>query len=190
LLASVVTLALAFNFINGFHDSANAIATSVLTRALSMRNAVLLAGAQNFIGAVISTGVANTIAKGIVVPALLQGRSGQIVVLATVVAAIVWNLVTWWLGLPSSSSHALIGALVGAGVSAGGWGVLTLKDPKGIPYIIKGLVLSPIFGFARRRPHDRSDEYLRAAGSFADQQALQMAADNFGEFHGLHSWVE
>jgi PiT family inorganic phosphate transporter len=147
ILIAVVVLALSFDFINGFHDSANAIATSVLTRALSMRNAVLLAAFWNVVGAVIWKGVAQTIAKGIVVPSLMQGAEGQIVVLATVLAAITWNLLTWWWGLPSSSSHALIGALVGAGFAAGGARVLTLHDPAGIPKILYALIFSPIFGF-------------------------------------------
>jgi len=95
LVITVTTLALIFDFINGFHDSANAIATSVLTRALSMRNAVLMAAALNFVGAVIWTGVANTIGKGIVDPATVMGRSGQFIVLAALVGAIVWNLITW-----------------------------------------------------------------------------------------------
>jgi len=155
IIISVVVLALAFDLINGFHDSANAIATSVLTRALSMRNAVLIAAAANFLGAMLSTGVAKTIANGIVTPTLIKGVSGQILVLAAVLAAIIWNLVTWWLGLPSSSSHALIGGLVGAGIAAGGRRVLILQTvnwhnlthPDGILKIIEGLVLSPIFGF-------------------------------------------
>lgn len=147
LLWSVVVFALAFDFINGFHDSANAIATSVLTRALSMRNAVIFAAALNFIGAILWTGVAKTIGKGIVDPSLVSGISGQVIVLATVVAAIIWNLVTWWLGLPSSSSHALIGGLVGSGLAAGGAKVLTLHDPDGIPKVVKALIFSPLFGF-------------------------------------------
>lgn len=147
LLILVVVFAIIFDFINGFHDSANAIATSVLTRALSMRNAVLLAAALNFIGAMIWEGVAKTIGKGIVDPSLVSGMPGQVVVLATVTAAIIWNLVTWWLGLPSSSSHALIGGLVGAALVAGGTGVLTLHDPNGIPKVVKALVFSPILGF-------------------------------------------
>jgi inorganic phosphate transporter, PiT family len=143
-IITVVILALAFDFINGFHDSANAIATSVLTRALSMRNAVLMAAAMNFIGAVIWTGVAKTIGKGIVDPGLVHGRPGQILVLAALIGAIAWNLFTWWRGLPSSSSHALIGALVGAAVAAKG---VTILNGKGLLTILMALVLSPIVGF-------------------------------------------
>lgn len=149
LLILVVVLALTFDFINGFHDSANAIATSVLTRALSMRNAVLLSGVMNFVGAILLSGVAVTIGKGVINPAspVIQGQSGQILVASAIIAAIIWNLVTWWQGLPSSSSHALIGALTGAALVAGGPGILTLHNKEGLPKIIEGLVLSPIFGF-------------------------------------------
>lgn len=143
-IGTVVVLALAFDFINGFHDSANAIATSVLTRALSMRNAVLLAAAGNFVGAMIWTGVAKTIGKGIVDPAAVHGRPGQILVLAALIGAIAWNLFTWWRGLPSSSSHALIGALIGAAIATRGVAIL---NGKGVLTIFAGLVLSPIIGF-------------------------------------------
>ena len=144
LLGSIVFLALAFDFINGFHDSANAIATSVLTRALSMRNAVMLAAFQNFVGAMIWTGVAQTIGKGIVNPKMIIGTQGQILVLAALTGAIAWNLFTWWKGLPSSSSHALIGAIIGAAVTARGIGVL---DGPGLKKIFASLVFSPIIGF-------------------------------------------
>jgi len=144
LLASVVVLAVGFDFINGFHDSANAIATSVVTRALSMRNAVMMAAVVNFIGAIIWTGVAKTIGNDIVNPKLVQGLTGQSLVLAALIGAIAWNLITWWKGLPSSSSHALIGSLIGAAVAAQGVGVLKLK---GIIKIITILVISPIVGF-------------------------------------------
>lgn len=144
LIISVVVLAVAFDFINGFHDSANAIATSVVTRALSMRNAVIMAAIMNFSGAMVWTGVAKTIGNDIVNPALIKGLSGQSLVLAALVGAIVWNLVTWWKGLPSSSSHALIGSLIGAAVAAHGFTVLKMH---GITKIIIILVLSPIVGF-------------------------------------------
>lgn len=144
IIVTVVVLALAFDFINGFHDSANAIATSVLTRALSMRNAVIMAAGMNFVGAMIWTGVAKTMGKGIVDPNLIHGKSGQIIVLAALVGAIAWNLFTWWKGLPSSSSHALIGSLVGAAIAARGVGVL---NGKGLSVIFTTLVASPIIGF-------------------------------------------
>lgn len=111
-LAFVIFLALAFDFINGFHDTANAIATSVSTRALKPRTAIMLAASMNFIGALMFTGVAKKIGGSITDPTLLD--NGIDIVTATLIAAIIWNLVTWWLGIPSSSSHALIGALAGA----------------------------------------------------------------------------
>src|SRR5213078_4785527 len=119
-LVAVVVVALFFDFTNGFHDTANSIATSVSTRALSPRNAVAMAAILNFVGAFISFKVAATIAKGIVDP---QGITLDII-LAGLVGAITWNLVTWYLGLPSSSSHALIGGIIGSAVAAAGWDVV------------------------------------------------------------------
>jgi PiT family inorganic phosphate transporter len=116
LLVLVVAAALAFDFTNGFHDSANAMATSIATRALPPRIAVGLSAVLNFAGAFISIAVATTIAKGIVD----AGAVGLPVILAALVGAITWNLVTWLFGLPSSSSHALIGGLVGAALAAAG----------------------------------------------------------------------
>src|SRR6185503_18512260 len=109
-LVLVVVLALAFDFINGFHDTANAVATVVSTNVLPGRTAVLLAAAFNFVGAFVGVGVAKTIASGIADPALVT----QLVVAAALLGAIAWNLFTWYHGIPSSSSHALIGGLVGA----------------------------------------------------------------------------
>src|ERR671936_2475350 len=117
LLVVIVLLGLIFDFINGFHDTANAIATSVATRVLSPGRAVLMAGALNFVGALSGTAVATTVGKGIVPPE----QSAQTLVVSALIAAILWNLVTWYLGLPSSSSHALIFSLVGAGVGGAGW---------------------------------------------------------------------
>ena len=116
-LVAVVVLALFFDFTNGFHDAANAIATTVSTRALTARAAVLMAGVLNFAGAFISVKVATTIGKGIVDAQVVTIE----VVLAGVVGATVWNLITWYRGLPSSSSHALIGGVAGAGVGAAGF---------------------------------------------------------------------
>ena len=141
LVIAVVVLALIFDYINGFHDSANAIATSVLTRALSIRSAVLLAALQNFIGAIIWTGVATTIGKGIVDPKTIT----QTVVLSSVTAAIMWNLITWHFGLPSSSSHALIGGVVGAVLGYKGFAHLNWR---GLDKIITALITSPILGMA------------------------------------------
>lgn len=138
LIIAVVILALAFDYINGFHDTANAIATSVSTRALTPRAAVWLAAGLNFAGAMYSTGVAKTIGGEIV-------KSAQMVTEATIIAAmigaIVWNLLTWWFGMPSSSSHALIGGLVGAVLVARGPEGLNVE---GILKIVASLIFSPI----------------------------------------------
>jgi PiT family inorganic phosphate transporter len=138
---ALIVVALGFDFTNGFHDAANAIATSVSTRALTPRAALALAAVFNLLGALVSTKVASTVGKGIIdVP---HNHEGLVVVFAAVVGAIVWNLITWYLGLPSSSSHALIGGLVGAALASAGhvqWhGVL---DKVVIP-----MVLSPLVGF-------------------------------------------
>jgi inorganic phosphate transporter, PiT family len=119
-LVTVIAVALFFDFTNGFHDAANAIATSVSTRAVSPRLAVLGAAALNFAGAFVSLKVAATVAKGVVDP----GAIGLKVVLAGVIGAIAWNLLTWLLGLPTSSSHALIGGVAGAAVAAAGFDVV------------------------------------------------------------------
>jgi inorganic phosphate transporter, PiT family len=119
-LVAVVAVALFFDFTNGFHDAANAIATSVSTRALPPRIAVVFAAVLNFAGAFISLKVATTVGKGIVDPNVVTLK----VVLAGVVGAIAWNLTTWLLGLPTSSSHALIGGVMGSAVAASGWSVV------------------------------------------------------------------
>ena len=117
LLALVVITALAFDFTNGFHDTANVVASSISTRALSPRAAVALASLLNFAGAFISLKVAATVATGIVETSAIT----QTVVFAGLVGAIAWNLVTWFYGLPSSSSHALIGGMIGAMLSSPRW---------------------------------------------------------------------
>src|SRR3982750_146110 len=116
ILVIVVITALAFDFTNGFHDTANAIATSVSTRAMSPRVAVAMSATLNFVGAFLSLAVAATIAKGIVEATSVT----LLTVFAGLVGAIVWNLATWWLGLPSSSSHALIGGVGGSTLAPGG----------------------------------------------------------------------
>lgn len=138
----VVILALAFDFINGFHDTANAIATSISTRALTPRRAILLASTLNFVGALTFTGVAKTIGGKIADPAKLD--HGMEVVIAALVAAIAWNLITWWFGIPSSSSHALIGSLTGAVISAAGFAKI---NGSGFVSIVEALILSPIAAF-------------------------------------------
>jgi PiT family inorganic phosphate transporter len=116
LLIVTILFALLFDFTNGFHDTANAVATSVSTRALSPRLAVLIAAIANLGGAFVTTAVATTVGKGIIDTGLANPRT----VLAAVMGAIVWNLLTWWQGLPSSSSHALVGGLVGAALAQSG----------------------------------------------------------------------
>ncbi len=141
-LVAVVIVAIFFDFTNGFHDTANAIATSVSTRALSPRTAVLLAAILNFLGAFVSFAVAATIAKGIVNPEVVTLS----VILAGLVGAITWNLVTWFLGLPSSSSHALIGGIAGSAIAADGLDVVYWS---GIwEKVVKPGILSPTLGFA------------------------------------------
>jgi inorganic phosphate transporter, PiT family len=141
LLAALIGIALLFDFLNGLHDAANSIATVVSTRVLAPRLAVLWAAFFNFIAfAVFGLHVANTLGTGIIEPGVVDAR----IVFGALTGAIVWNLVTWRLGLPSSSSHALIGGLVGAGIVKGGiaaviWG--------GIGKTAAGIVLSPVLGF-------------------------------------------
>lgn len=139
-LVVIVTLALIFDFINGFHDTANAIATSVATKVLTPQQAIAMSAALNVVGALTGTAVAKTISKDIVP----QEYATLHLVGAAIVSAIIWNLFTWWRGLPSSSSHALIFSLVGAGVAAGGWGIII---PKGVIKTLQGLAYSPVLGF-------------------------------------------
>jgi PiT family inorganic phosphate transporter len=134
-LFAVVAVALFFDFTNGFHDTANSIATSVSTRALSPRVAVLSAAVLNFLGAFVSFAVAATIAKGIVDQEVITLK----IILAGLVGAITWNLITWYFGLPSSSSHALIGGMIGSAIAAEGFGVVKwngLKDKVLIPSLV------------------------------------------------------
>ena len=138
----VIVLALGFDFINGFHDTANAIATSVSTRALKPRVAILMAACMNFLGALMFTGVAKTIGGSVADPTTLS--NGLEIVSATLIAAIIWNLVTWWFGIPSSSSHALIGALAGGVFAGAGMDALNMG---GFKNIVLALILSPIIAF-------------------------------------------
>ncbi|MFY4775002.1 inorganic phosphate transporter [Metabacillus sp. RGM 3146] len=138
----IVAGALIFDFINGFHDTANAIATSVSTKALKPRHAIILAAVMNFLGAMTFTGVAQTITKDIVDPFKLE--NGSIIILAALIAAIFWNLLTWYFGIPSSSSHAIIGSIAGAVIAAAGFGALNYK---GFTKILEGLLISPVIAF-------------------------------------------
>ena len=137
----VILVALGFDYTNGFHDAANAIATSVSTRALAPRTALLMAAVMNLVGAFLGTEVASTVGSGII--AAPQGLAGLVVVLAALIGAIVWNLVTWYFGMPSSSSHALIGGLVGAALASAG----TVQWNGVIDKVVIPMVLSPVVGF-------------------------------------------
>ncbi|MHA6795199.1 anion permease [Pseudonocardia bannensis] len=137
----VIVVALVFDYTNGFHDAANAIATSVSTRALAPRTALIMAAVMNLIGAFLGTEVASTVGKGIIEAP--QGLSGLVVVLSALVGAIIWNLLTWWFGLPSSSSHALIGGLVGAALASAG----TVQWSGVLEKVVIPMVVSPIVGF-------------------------------------------
>jgi PiT family inorganic phosphate transporter len=139
-LAAIIALGLAFDFVNGFHDTANAIATSVATRVLSPGQAVSMAAVLNVVGAVSGTAVATTVGRGIVPPEVAT----QQLVAAALIAAITWNLLTWWLAIPSSSSHALIFSIVGAGIAAAGIESIQIG---GITKTLQGLVFSPLLGF-------------------------------------------
>lgn len=138
LVVIVVLLALGFDYINGFHDTANAIATSVSTRALTPRMAIWLAAGLNFGGAMYSTGVAKTIGGDLVKSASMVNQQ---VIIAALLGAIAWNLLTWWMGIPSSSSHALVGGVVGAVLVSTGFDALKME---GIIKIIASLIVSPI----------------------------------------------
>ncbi len=141
LLLAVIITALLFDFINGFHDAANAIATSVSTGVLPLRTAVLIAAVCDFCGALLGTAVAQTIAGSFADPAIVT----LTLMLAVLLGACVWNIITWWFGLPSSSSHALIGALAGAVVVRGGWGAFNWRNLVG--KVLVPLVASPLMGF-------------------------------------------
>ncbi len=140
LVIFIVSAALAFDFMNGFHDAANSIATVVSTRVLPPKAGVLWAAFFNFVAAFgFGVGVAATIGRGIIVTGVIN----EWLILATLTGAITWDIITWWFGLPTSSSHALVGGLVGAGVVAGGWTVVQFQ---GVFTIALFIVLSPLLG--------------------------------------------
>ena len=141
MLILVVVTALIFDYINGFHDAANAVATVVSTGVLPLRTAILLAALLNFVGALSGTAVATTIGRGLVATEEVT----QSVVLSALLGAIAWNLFTWYFGIPSSSSHALVGGLVGAGLARAGVRAIQVE---GLLKIVQSLILSPLVGFA------------------------------------------
>ncbi len=141
LLIVIVLLALGFDFLNGFHDSANAIATSVSTRVLSPRQAIIMAAVLNMAGALTGTAVAKTVGAGIVDPSVVN----EYTIISALISAIIWDVLTWYLALPTSSSHALIASVIGAGVATAG-GIDVLKWG-GIEKVLVGLVFSPLIGF-------------------------------------------
>lgn len=155
LVMTVVLVALAFEYINGFHDTANSIATVVATKVLTPMQAVGLAASMNLLGALAGTAVAKTIASGLIDVGVVE--VGSQLILCALLGGIVWNLITWWLGLPSSSSHALIGGLVGAALAAAGnnFGAIIWSEPAEPVYrsagvlwkVIVPMVSSPVLGF-------------------------------------------
>ncbi len=191
-LIAVVVLALGFDFTNGFHDAANAVASAVSTRALSLRGALGLAAVMNLLGALAGTGVAVTVAKGIIDTP--HSGHGMAVVGAALVGAILWNITTWYFGLPSSSSHALIGGMVGAAVAS----ATTVHWDGVLKKVVIPMILSPLVGltlgylvmiglmwaFHRSNPH-RAGRLLRraqivSASSLAFGHGLQDAQKSMG----------
>jgi PiT family inorganic phosphate transporter len=140
ILIIIIVLAVLFDIANGWHDCANAIATVVSTKVLTPTAAVAIAACMNILGAFLTTAVAKTIGKGIVDPSAVTNN----VIIAALLSAILWNLITILMGLPVSSSHALVGGIIGASAAHGGWGILNMD---GITKIFLSLLISPVFGF-------------------------------------------
>lgn len=193
LVVLVITIALAFDYTNGFHDAANAIATSVSTRALTPRVALLMAAVMNVVGALLGTEVAKTIGEGIIdishysmSPDPMVQRQGLTIVLSALVGAVVWNLITWWFGLPSSSSHALIGGLVGAGLASATtvmWGgifesvIIPMFTSPLIGFFLGYLLMKILMAVLRNLPYHRTMRKFRVL------QTISAAAMALG--HGL-----
>ena len=193
LIIAVVVFSLAFDFINGFHDTANAIATSVTTRAIPPERAVLMAAVLNFVGALVSTGVAKTIGGDIIKsPDLIN----QEVILAALISAILWNLLTWKMGIPCSSSHTLIGGLIGAAVMHQGIDILKMS---GIIRIIASLILSPLIAlgggsaimimllwiFRKMSPSFLNEKFLKAQIVSAAMMAFSHGANDAQKAMGI-----
>ncbi|MBA2390597.1 MAG: inorganic phosphate transporter [Geodermatophilaceae bacterium] len=183
-VVTVIVIALVFDYTNGFHDAANAVATSVSTRALTPRAALAMAAAFNLVGAFLGTKVAQTVGSGLIdAPEAMQGL---LVVFAALIGAIVWNLTTWYFGLPSSSSHALIGGLIGAALVSSGavqWGGVFTKVV--IPMIVApivGFTLAGLFMYGLLWAFRRANQH-RAMRGFRRAQIAAAAAMALG--HGL-----
>jgi PiT family inorganic phosphate transporter len=140
LLLCVIVLSIIFDFINGFHDTANAIATSVSTRVLSPKAAVSMAAILNMVGALSGTAVAKTVGAGLVQASCIT----QVTIVSALIAAIMWDIITWYLGFPTSSSHAILSGVVGAGIATAGMNVVIQK---GVYKVLLGLIFSPLIGF-------------------------------------------
>lgn len=192
LVILIVIIALVFDYTNGFHDAANAIATTVATKALSAKQALSMAAVGNLIGAFLSEGVAKTVGKGVI--DVEASNAGLVVVMAGLLGAIAWNLITWWLGLPSSSSHALIGGLVGAALASSQlvyWSGVQEK-------VLIPMIISPLVGMSaaflltvglqwvfRNAKRSRTGEGFRvgqifAAGTMSVGHGLQDAQKTMG----------
>ncbi|BDZ41522.1 inorganic phosphate transporter [Paraoerskovia sediminicola] len=143
LVVVVVAFALGFDYTNGFHDAANAIATSVSTRALTPRAALIMAAFFNLVGALLGTEVATTIAEEIIDIQDAPPHQGLVIVLAALIGAITWNMITWWFGLPSSSTHAIIGGLTGVGIASG----VTVYWSAIVDKVVLPMIVSPLVGF-------------------------------------------
>ena len=184
LVVLIVIVALIFDYTNGFHDAANAIATTVATKALTAKKALLLAAVGNLVGAFLSEGVAKTVGKGVI--DVEQSNSGLVVVMAALLGAIAWNLLTWWQGLPSSSSHALIGGLVGAALASGE----LVKWAGVIEKVAIPMVISPVVGLSAAFALTLALQWLfrnakksRVGGGFRVAQVFAAGAMSVG--HGL-----
>ncbi|HSM38826.1 MAG TPA: inorganic phosphate transporter [Candidatus Limnocylindrales bacterium] len=193
ILIAVLALAVIFDYINGFHDTANAIATSVSTRALKPSWAIGMSAAANFVGALTGTEVAKTVGAGLVQPQ----AEGQLVVAAALVGAIFWNLFTWRLGIPSSSSHALIGGLLGSSAAAAGLGSWQLEGI--LVKVVVPLVSSSIIGFLlgltlmivifnlfrRANPHFMNDTFRRLQVVSAGYMAFSHGSNDAQKTMGI-----